>query len=133
LGEVFARRYELVDVLGHGGMGWVWRAWDHHEGRYVAAKVLRQSDASSLMRFVREQSFRVHHPHVVTPLGWVGEDDRVLFTMPVVRGGSVSTLLGDHARSRRPGRPCSSTSCWMRCRRCTGRAWCTATSSRRTC
>jgi len=95
LGEVFARRYELVDVLGHGGMGWVWRAWDHHEGRYVAAKVLRQSDASSLMRFVREQSFRVHHPHVVTPLGWVGEDDRVLFTMPVVRGGSVSTLLGD--------------------------------------
>lgn len=61
----------------------------------MAAKVLHQSDASSLLRFVREQSFRIQHPHVVTPLGWAGDDDRVLYTMPIVRGGSVSTLLGD--------------------------------------
>ncbi len=95
---MFAGRYELIDSLGHGGMGSVFRAWDHRENRYVAAKVLRQSDASALLRFVREQSYRVEHPHVVTPMGWAGDDARVLFTMPVVRGGSVANLLGDFGR-----------------------------------
>jgi len=47
------------------------------------------------LRFVRETSHRIDHPHVVTPLGWAGEDDRVLFTMPLVHGGSLATLLGD--------------------------------------
>lgn len=96
MGEVFAGRYELLDPLGEGGMGTVWRVWDAREERIVAAKVLRQSDAVSLLRFVREQAFRVDHPHVLTPLGWAGEDDRVLFTMPVVEGGSVASLIGDH-------------------------------------
>jgi serine/threonine-protein kinase len=96
VGEVFAGRYELLDLLGHGGMGSVWRVWDHREERVVAAKVLTQSDAVSLLRFVREQAVRVRHPHVLTPLGWAGEDDRVLFTMPVVDGGSAATLVGDH-------------------------------------
>ncbi|KGN36886.1 serine/threonine-protein kinase [Knoellia subterranea] len=96
MGEVFAGRYELLDTLGEGGMGTVWRVWDAREERIVAAKVLRQSDAVSLLRFVREQAFRVDHPHVLTPLGWAGEDDRVLFTMPVVEGGSVASLIGDH-------------------------------------
>jgi len=96
VGEVFAGRYELLELIGQGGMGSVWRVHDRRTDRSVAAKVLRQSDAASLLRFVRETAFRVQHPHVVTPLGWVGEDDRVLFTMPVVDGGSVSTLVGDH-------------------------------------
>lgn len=96
MGEVFAGRYELLDLIGQGGMGSVWRVHDRRNDEVVAAKVLRQSDASSLLRFVRETAFRVQHPHVVTPLGWAGEDDRVLFTMPIVDGGSVSTLVGDH-------------------------------------
>lgn len=96
MGEVFAGRYELLDLIGQGAMGSVWRAHDRKTDRVVAAKVLRQSDAASLLRFVRETAFRVQHPHVVTPLGWAGEDDRVLFTMPVVDGGSVATLVGDH-------------------------------------
>ena len=96
MGEVFAGRYELLELIGQGGMGSVWRVHDRRSDRIVAAKVLRQSDAASLLRFVRETAFRVQHPHVVTPLGWVGEDDRVLFTMPVVDGGSVSTLVGDN-------------------------------------
>ena len=98
MGEVFAGRYELVDLVGMGGMGSVWRAWDHRDRQYVAAKVLGQSDAASLLRFLREQSHRVQHPHVVTPMSWAGEDDRVLFTMPLVRGGSVATLLGDYGK-----------------------------------
>jgi serine/threonine-protein kinase len=96
VGEVFAGRYELVDVLASGGVGTVWRAWDRRDGVYRAAKVLRQSDGDSLLRFVRETSRQVQHPHVIAPTGWTGEDDRVLFTMPLVRGGSVATLLGDY-------------------------------------
>jgi len=95
VGEVFARRYELLDPIADGGMGSVWLVRDLTEGDVKVAKLLRQSDAGSLLRFMREQSTRIHHPHVVTPLSWVGEDDSVLFTMPLVRGGSVATLVGD--------------------------------------
>ncbi len=96
MGEVFAGRYELVDLLDEGGMGTVWRAWDSREDVYRAAKVLKQSDSASLLRFVRETSWRIDHDHVVTPIGWAGEDDRVLFTMPLIRGGTVAMLIKDY-------------------------------------
>lgn len=95
MGDVFAGRYELVDPLGEGGAGTVWRAWDRKRQQYTAAKVLRQVDAASLLRFMREQSMRLDHAHVLAPTGWAGEDDKVLFTMPIMRGGSVSTLVND--------------------------------------
>ena len=96
MGEVFGGRYELIDLIGEGGMGAVWRARDLKLNRVVAAKVLRQSDASALLRFVREQGLRVNHPNVIAPLGWIGEDNQVLFTMRIVAGGSLATLIGDH-------------------------------------
>jgi serine/threonine protein kinase len=96
MGEVFAGRYELVDPIGRGGTGAVWRAWDRRRGRYVAAKVLRQSDAHALLRFVREQALRIDHPHVLAPASWAADDDQVLFTMDLVRGGSLSHLIGDY-------------------------------------
>ncbi len=94
--EAFAGRYRLIDLIGTGGMGSVWRAWDLRRSAYVAAKVLGQHDAAALLRFVREQSLRIAHPHVVAPHGWAADDDKVVFAMDLVRGGSVATLLGDH-------------------------------------
>ncbi|MFI6804550.1 protein kinase [Streptomyces luteogriseus] len=96
MGEVFAGRYELVDPIGRGGVGAVWRAWDHRRRRYVAAKVLLQSDAHSLLRFVREQALRIDHPHVLAPTSWAADDDKVLFTMDLVAGGSLAHLVGDY-------------------------------------
>ena len=93
MGEVFAGRYELLEPIAMGGMGTVWCILDRADHQVKAAKILRQSDAASLLRFVREQSMRIDHSHVVTPQSWAGMDDRVLFTMPLVRGGSVSHLL----------------------------------------
>lgn len=91
-----AGRYVLVDRVGSGGMGSVWRAWDLRAHRFVAAKVLGQHDAELLLRFVREQSLRVQHPHVVAPSGWAAEDDLVVLTMDLVRGGSLDELLAAH-------------------------------------
>ncbi|MER5552137.1 serine/threonine-protein kinase [Streptomyces sp. NPDC002793] len=96
MGEVFAGRYELVDPIGRGGVGAVWRAWDHRRRRYVAAKVLQQSDAHTLLRFVREQALRIEHPHVLAPASWAADDDKVLFTMDVVSGGSLAHVIGDY-------------------------------------
>ncbi|QPP07693.1 serine/threonine protein kinase [Streptomyces bathyalis] len=96
MGEVFAGRYELADPIGRGGVGAVWRAWDRRRKRYVAAKVLQQSDAHSLLRFVREQALRIDHPHVLAPASWAADDDKVLFTMDLVAGGSLSHLIGDY-------------------------------------
>ncbi len=96
MGEVFAGRYELADPIGRGGVGAVWRAWDHRRRRYVAAKVLQQSDAHALLRFVREQALRIDHPHVLAPASWAADDDKVLFTMDLVAGGSLVHLIGDY-------------------------------------
>ncbi|MFJ3161541.1 serine/threonine-protein kinase [Streptomyces kanasensis] len=96
MGEVFAGRYELVDPIGRGGVGAVWRAWDQRRRRYVAAKVLQQSDAHTLLRFVREQAVRIDHPHVLAPASWAADDDKVLFTMDLVGGGSLAHVIGDY-------------------------------------
>ncbi|MBW3359681.1 serine/threonine protein kinase [Streptomyces microflavus] len=96
MGEVFAGRYELIDPIGRGGVGAVWRAWDHRRRRYVAAKVLQQSDAHTLLRFVREQALRIEHPHVLAPASWAADDDKVLFTMELVSGGSLAHVIGDY-------------------------------------
>ncbi|MEU5276017.1 protein kinase [Streptomyces asoensis] len=96
MGEVFAGRYELADPIGRGGVGAVWRAWDHRRRRYVAAKVLQQRDAHALLRFVREQALRIDHPHVLAPASWAADDDKVLFTMDLVSGGSLVHLVGDY-------------------------------------
>ncbi|MFF8599276.1 serine/threonine-protein kinase [Streptomyces sp. NPDC015232] len=96
MGEVFAGRYELIDPIGRGGIGAVWRAWDHRRRRYVAAKVLQQSDAHALLRFVREQALRIDHPHVLAPASWAADDDKVLFTMDLVAGGSLAHVIGDY-------------------------------------
>ncbi|MFH8991893.1 protein kinase [Streptomyces sp. NPDC017940] len=96
MGEVFAGRYELVDPVGRGGVGAVWRAWDHRRRRYVAAKVLQQRNAHTLLRFVREQALRIDHPHVLAPASWAADDDQVLFTMDLITGGSLAHVIGDY-------------------------------------
>jgi eukaryotic-like serine/threonine-protein kinase len=52
----------------------------------------------ALLRTVREQAFRLSHPHLLTPYSWVAEDDEVLLAMDLVRGGTLHTLLGDYGR-----------------------------------
>ncbi|WP_327640421.1 serine/threonine protein kinase [Kribbella sp. NBC_00482] len=93
--DVFAGRFELIDPIGAGGAGTVWRAWDRRQERLCAAKVLRQRDAGALLRFVREQGRRLDHPNVLSPYGWAADDDMALLAMDLVGGGSVDNLVAD--------------------------------------
>jgi serine/threonine protein kinase len=93
---VVAGRYCLLDQVGSGGMGSVWRAHDVRTGQDVALKVLGRHGSALLARFVREQAIRVRHPHVVAPHGWAAEDDLVVLAMELVPGGSVADLLREH-------------------------------------
>lgn len=94
--RVLASRFELREQIGSGGASSVWRAFDRKTGREVAVKQLRAHDAGMLLRFVREQALRFRHPNIAAPSGWAADDDIVVLSMDLVRGGSVETLVRDH-------------------------------------
>ena len=88
-----------LEPVAMGGMGTVWCVLDRADTHQLkAAKILRQSDAASLLRFVREQSVRLNHSHVVSPRRGP-QDGTVLIASDLMRGGSLHSLLGDFGRS----------------------------------
>ncbi|MCP9274123.1 serine/threonine-protein kinase [Mycolicibacterium arenosum] len=90
--------YELQSVIGIGGMGEVYRAFDTVRERTVALKLLRTdvaADPSYRDRFKRESRIaaRLHEPHVI-PVHDFGEIDGVLYIdMRLVEGASVKEEL----------------------------------------
>ncbi|WP_077103915.1 serine/threonine-protein kinase [Mycobacterium terramassiliense] len=90
--------YDLRSLIGAGGMGEVYRAYDTRKGRMVALKLLRPelaADAGFQQRFRRESQVaaRLQEPHVI-PVHDFGEIDGVLFIdMRLVDGGSLKDLL----------------------------------------
>ncbi|WP_029108653.1 serine/threonine-protein kinase [Mycobacterium sp. URHD0025] len=90
--------YELKSLIGVGGMGEVYRAYDTVKERMVAVKLLRTeiaADASFQERFRRESrvAARLQEPHVI-PVHDFGEIDGVLYIdMRLVEGASVKELL----------------------------------------
>jgi serine/threonine protein kinase len=91
-------RYQLLDLLGRGGMGEVWRAHDTAIDRVVALKLLLPhyaQDPDFEKRFRREAraAARLDDPHVV-PIYDVGElDGRLYVTMRLINGVDLQTLL----------------------------------------
>ncbi len=74
--RVIAGRYRLTNLLGQGGMGEVYRAWDTELSRWVAVKLLSRVSEDGRKRFAREARAQVqlNHPSVC-PVFEVGEDD----------------------------------------------------------
>jgi Protein kinase domain len=99
--ESIGDAYRLVELLGRGGMGIVFRAREVALDREVALKVLTLDPMLSpeaYARFEREAKLaaRLDHPNVV-PIFAVGQRNTVAYyTMRLVRGGTVEDLLANH-------------------------------------
>ena len=85
---VLARRFRLVDPIGEGGSGPVWRAWDRQVRRVVAVKVLPG--------YVVPLRIPDRHPHLLTPYARVVDAGSILLATRLVRGGAADHLLAEH-------------------------------------
>ena len=92
--------YQLDHLLGVGGMGEVYHAYDSHRDRYVALKLLPEAfsgDKDYLRRFQREShvAARLREPHVI-PIHDFGEiDGRLFIDMRLVDGVDIHVLLDE--------------------------------------
>ena len=94
--------YEILSLLGAGGMGEVYRARDVKLGREVALKVLARSagsDPAYLQRFEEEARLAsvLNHPNIVTIYGVGEEGDIAYIAMELVRGRTLRELLAERA------------------------------------
>ncbi len=97
-------RYELLERLGAGSCGVVYRARDPELGRDVALKVLRpdvQGDAPASRRLTREAKAmaRLSHPNVVTVFDAGVQDEQVFLAMELVDGRNLEDWLTAEPRS----------------------------------
>ncbi len=99
LAKTGTERYELVQEVGQGGIGIVFRGRDRLLGRELAVKVLReayQDKPDARRRFIEEARVgsRLQHPAIVPvyELGWFN-DRRPFITMKLVNGHTLAALL----------------------------------------
>jgi serine/threonine-protein kinase len=97
-------KYELLTVLGHGGMATVYRARDRRLGRDVAVKVIHRhlrDDDEIATRFVREARAvaKLHHPNIVEvfDVSEPDESERYL-VVELVEGSSLRRFLAEHGK-----------------------------------
>ena len=93
-------RYQLLEEIGKGGMGVVYRARDEHLGRDVALKVLGAGHGSddSLRRRFRQEARALsllNHPSISTVFDFDSEDGTDFLVMELVEGQRLDTLLKD--------------------------------------
>ena len=94
----FGRRYQVLEPLGSGGMGRVYRVYDRELKREVALKVLRPdlaSDSLMIERFKREIqiSSTVTHPNVLRVYDFGVADGSKFLTMQYVPGADLASML----------------------------------------
>ncbi len=94
-------RFELLDRLGGGGFGVVWKAYDHKLKRQVALKIPRASrfDSTSRQRFLRESqaAAKLDHPGIVPVYDVCTSDRNVpVIVAKLIDGQSLSSWLAVH-------------------------------------
>jgi eukaryotic-like serine/threonine-protein kinase len=102
-GRVLGNRYEILQLLGEGGMGAVYKARDREVDRLVAVKVIRPelaSRADILARFKQELILarQVTHKNVIRIFD-LGESDGLKFiTMDFIEGRDLKSILREKGR-----------------------------------
>ena len=92
---VLARRFELREKLGEGGMGVVFRAWDRTLGKEVALKRMLEVGASQVQRLKSEFRARsaLQHKNLVQLFELVIDGDDCFFTMELVDGTDLGSWV----------------------------------------
>ena len=101
VGHNIAGRYSIVEQIGEGGMGTVYKARQEPLGRIVAFKVLLPElvdDSLKLKRFVNEARILsgLRHPHTVSLIDFGRlSDGRLYIVMDYVHGGTLRDLMDE--------------------------------------
>ncbi len=97
-GEIFAGRYEIIEQLGAGGMGRVYRARDLHLDEDVAIKLIKRewaADREALERFRNEIKLarKITHKNVCRVHDLHEEGPLLYLTMEYIRGEDLKSLI----------------------------------------
>ncbi len=97
-------KYEILDVLGSGGMGIVYRARDPRLGRNVAIKMLTEGFSGNpemLKRFYQEasQTSALNHPNIVIVFEAGDEDGKPYIVMQYIEGEPLDKILKSKKRT----------------------------------
>ena len=95
--------FELLELLGVGGMGTVYRALDRNLSRHVALKLLQEENSKNPefnAQFAREAAITasINHPHVVKVFSTGEDHGRVYIAMELVDKGSLEERLSQTER-----------------------------------
>jgi hypothetical protein len=102
VGGLHLGRYQIVELLGSGAMGSVFRAWDEKLRRPVALKTIHLSsteiDRDKLLGSLREEAAitaRIHHGNIVTVYDIEEEGSSAFIAMELVEGVNLQSVIDD--------------------------------------
>jgi serine/threonine-protein kinase len=103
IGSTLCDRYRLLEVIGEGGMGRVYRAEQIPTGKPVALKLLHPEFVGVdqvVRRFEREAQLTTElaHPHIVNVIELGEWNGRLFLAMELLAGKSLAELIGDGAK-----------------------------------
>jgi serine/threonine-protein kinase len=102
IGKILGKRYELVEKIGEGGMGLVYKAKCHLLNRYVAVKILKPElteDEEFINRFRKESlsAASLSHPNIVNIYDVGVEDGIYYIVMEYVKGKTLKEIIKERA------------------------------------
>lgn len=103
INDLIKKRYRILELLGEGGMAFVFKAKDEQLERNVAIKTLKPvyiSDSNFVSRFKREAqtAANLNHPNIVQIFDWGVEESEPYFVMEYVEGTTLSSVLAKNKR-----------------------------------
>ncbi|MDA9737493.1 protein kinase [Acidimicrobiaceae bacterium] len=97
IGQIIKERYEITQLLGEGGMSYVYKAIDKQLQRTVAIKTLKPiyvEQEKFVERFKREAqtAANLNHPNIVQIFDW-GIGDEPFFVMEFIEGNTLTSII----------------------------------------
>jgi len=99
IGQIIKERYEITQLLGEGGMSYVYKATDKQLQRTVAIKTLKPNYVEQekfVERFKREAqtAANLNHPNIVQIFDW-GIGDEPFFVMEYIEGNTLTSIIAN--------------------------------------